>query len=68
MVVNGLPVHGGSYRLSVWLGDWQIDYDSKRDALAFDFKHGHPASNTPNPEAIGFTDAPAEWSVLRENL
>ena len=68
MVVNELPIHGGSYRLSVWLGDWQIDYDSKRDALAFDFKHGHPASNTPNPESIGFTDAPAEWSVLKESL
>jgi lipopolysaccharide transport system ATP-binding protein len=67
MVVNNLPVHGGVYKLSVWLGDWQTDYDEKRDALAFEFKHGRPATNTPNPEAIGFTDANAIWSVIQSN-
>jgi lipopolysaccharide transport system ATP-binding protein len=60
-----LPVHGGVYRLSVWLGDWHTDYDEKRDVLSFEFKHGHPATNIPNPESIGFTDATAHWSILR---
>jgi lipopolysaccharide transport system ATP-binding protein len=64
MVANDLPVHGGVYRLSVWLGDRQTDYDEKRDILAFEFKHGHPASDIPNPEAIGFTDVIANWSVV----
>jgi lipopolysaccharide transport system ATP-binding protein len=68
LVANGLPIVGGSYRLSVWLGDWQTDYDAKTNALAFDFKHGHPVSNMPNPEFIGFADAVAKWSVLRERL
>lgn len=67
MVVNGLPVHGGSYRLSVWLGDWETDYDVKRDVLSFELKHGHPAGKTPSPETIGFADAPATWSVLKDN-
>jgi lipopolysaccharide transport system ATP-binding protein len=63
MTVNALPVHGGIYKLSVWLGDWQNDYDEKRDVLAFEFKHGCSAANTPNPEMIGFTDVTANWSV-----
>jgi lipopolysaccharide transport system ATP-binding protein len=65
MTAKHLPVHGGVYKLSVWLGDWETDYDEKRDVLAFEFKHGHPALNTPSPETIGFTDASATWSFLR---
>jgi lipopolysaccharide transport system ATP-binding protein len=68
MTATNLPVYGGIYKLSVWLGDWHTDYDQKRDVLAFEFKHGHPASNTPNPESIGFTDAVARWSVLKDRL
>jgi lipopolysaccharide transport system ATP-binding protein len=66
MVANNLPVFGGTYKLSVWLGDWHTDYDEKRDILAFEFKHGHRAANTPDPEAIGFTDATATWSVVNK--
>jgi lipopolysaccharide transport system ATP-binding protein len=65
MKATNLPVHGGVYRLSVWLGDWHADYDEKRDVLAFEFKNGHPATNVPNPETIGFTDISANWSVLK---
>lgn len=64
LTANNLPVHGGVYKLSVWLGDWQTDYDEKKDVLSFEFKHGHPVANTPNPEAIGFTDTNACWSVV----
>jgi lipopolysaccharide transport system ATP-binding protein len=63
MVVEKLPIHGGTYHLSVWLGDWQSDYDERRDAVMFEFKNGHPASNTPGPEVIGFIDIPAKWNV-----
>jgi lipopolysaccharide transport system ATP-binding protein len=65
MTVNKLPIHGGTYKLSVWLGDWQTDYDEKRDVLAFDFKHGHTANNMPSPESIGFTDVAANWSLVK---
>jgi lipopolysaccharide transport system ATP-binding protein len=64
LVANGLPIHGGVYNLSVWLGDWQTDYDEKRDVLAFEFRNGQLQSNTPNPESIGFVDTCARWSVL----
>jgi lipopolysaccharide transport system ATP-binding protein len=63
LVANGLPIHSGSYRLSLWLGDWQTDYDEKRDVLSFDFKGGHPVNNAPSPEVIGFVDMSATWSI-----
>jgi len=63
MEANNLPIHGGVYKLSVWLGDWHTDYDERKDILIFEFKHGHPASNMPNPEMIGFAEADAKWSV-----
>jgi lipopolysaccharide transport system ATP-binding protein len=64
MTAAKLPVHAGVYKLSVWLGDWHTNYDEKRDVLAFEFKHGHSGDNIPNPEAIGFTDVTASWSVV----
>jgi lipopolysaccharide transport system ATP-binding protein len=68
LTAPNLPVVGGTYKLSVWLGDWHTDYDEKRDVLAFEFKHGHQNGNTPSPETIGFTDATASWSVLKHGL
>lgn len=64
MVANDLPIHGGFYKLSAWLADWQMDYDAKNDILAFEFKHGTPRSNTPNPENMGFVDFDAMWRCL----
>ncbi len=66
LMAKQLPIHGGTYRLSVWLGDWQVDFDEKRDVLAFEFKSGVTASNVPNPETIGFIDSAARWSVLNK--
>ena len=62
MRVDNLPVYGDTYSLSVWLGDWQTDYDSKRDVLAFDFKHGHRPPLVPNPEITGFVATKAHWT------
>jgi lipopolysaccharide transport system ATP-binding protein len=66
MTVNNLPIHGGIYQMSIWLGDWQTDYDEKRDVLSFEFKHGHRSVNAPNPEFMGFMDVPGIWSLLGE--
>ena len=68
MAARGLPVHGGTYKLSVWLGDWHTDYDERRDVLSFEFKGGRAVANMPNPETIGFIDTSADWSLLENNL
>lgn len=64
MIAEKLPIHGGTYHLSVWLGDSSKDYDQKRDALSFEFKMGTTGANTPSAEAIGSLDLPAQWSVI----
>jgi len=60
----GLPIHAGTYKLSVWLGDWENDYDEKLDVLTFDFKTGQRPAHAPDPEAIGYVDIVASWSVV----
>jgi lipopolysaccharide transport system ATP-binding protein len=67
MVVNNLPIHGGTYSLSVWLGDWETDYDKKEEAISFEFKSGSTNSKTPNPENIGFIDIEGKWSYSQHN-
>ena len=64
MTMKQLPIHGGVYKLSVWLGDWTADYQEIRDVLTFEFKGGHLEVNTPNPENFGFLNSPASWSVM----
>ena len=63
MAAVDLPIHGGTYYLSVWLGDWQTDFDEKRDVLAFEFRTGQRTSNAPGPDVIGFVDSQVSWSA-----
>jgi lipopolysaccharide transport system ATP-binding protein len=60
--VQNLPIYGGSYTLSVWLGDWETDYDQKRDALSFEWKAGEKKLQIPNTENIGYIDYPGKWT------
>jgi lipopolysaccharide transport system ATP-binding protein len=59
-----LPIVGGTYKFSVWLGDWQTDYDVKRDVMTFTFKRGQRPPNMPGEEYVGYIDSHAEWSVV----
>jgi lipopolysaccharide transport system ATP-binding protein len=62
--VRSLPLAPGNYRLSLWLGDWQTDYDQKPDALSFNFKPEAGHVSRPNSETIGHLDWPARWHIL----
>jgi lipopolysaccharide transport system ATP-binding protein len=64
LVAEKLPIYSGTYHLSAWLGDWQTDYDEKRDILSFDFKSGFLHPNAPSPEKIGFVDTSVQWTVV----
>jgi lipopolysaccharide transport system ATP-binding protein len=61
--VEGLPLCGGQYRLSVWLGDWQGDYDHRADVLAFEFKNGELPPNRPSSDVTGYIDHAGRWQV-----
>jgi lipopolysaccharide transport system ATP-binding protein len=64
MVVKDLPLTTGNYRLSVYLGDWQSDYQQKVDALAFSFRPNAMVAHRPNSEYVGYLDWQAKWSVF----
>jgi lipopolysaccharide transport system ATP-binding protein len=57
--VEDLPLCGGHYRLSVWLGDWQGDYDYRPGILAFEFKNG--SDNTGYLELVG------QWQIIKSD-
>jgi lipopolysaccharide transport system ATP-binding protein len=61
--IKDLPVHTGSYKLSVWLGDRSQDYDSRSDALTFDYISPRFIANLPPPELIGWVDIPGHWTL-----
>lgn len=67
--VEDLPLCGGHYRLSVWLGDWQqgSDYDYHSDVLAFEFKNGELPPNRPSSDTTGYIDIVGKWQVIESD-
>jgi len=63
MRADGLPLASGEYVLSVWLGDWQSDYDHKQDVLKFEFRTESSLANRPPSSFIGHLEWPAKWTV-----
>jgi lipopolysaccharide transport system ATP-binding protein len=63
--VEDLPLCGGHYRLSVWLGDWQGDYDHHSDVLAFEFKNGELPPNRPSSDTTGYIDHVGKWQIIQ---
>jgi lipopolysaccharide transport system ATP-binding protein len=64
--VTNLPIEPGTYFLSVWLGDWHRDYDSKVDALTIVFKDGNRPALRPSPEINGYLMWPGSWHIVAE--
>ena len=66
MQIDHLPLHSGSYKLSVWLGDSHQDYDAISDALTFDFVAPQFISNLPSVDIIGPFNIPAYWRLQND--
>jgi lipopolysaccharide transport system ATP-binding protein len=64
--VRQLPLVSGRYRLSVWLGDWQTDYDHKDTAVSFDFPQKR--DSTSKSEGWGFLDLDAKWHFAQDKF
>jgi lipopolysaccharide transport system ATP-binding protein len=64
MWLKDLPLHSGTYKLSVWLGDEHQNYDSRQDALTFEFMSPRFIPNMPSVDVIGPMHVPAEWSLV----
>ena len=68
MQIDHLPLHSGSYKLSVWLGDSHQDYDAISDALTFDFVQSRltklSAPENPGPASINESEIENELAAL----
>jgi len=60
--VKDLPIEPGTYYLSVYLGDWHLDYDRKIDVVSIVFKEGNRSAIRPSPEFIGYLEWPGHWA------
>ena len=64
--VRDIPLIAGTYTVSVWLSDWNEDYDRKLDALSVFIGINAADSLRPPPSKIGHLDWPAIWRVESE--
>lgn len=61
-----LPLHSGSYRVSVWLGDKVQNYDAKRDVLSFEHLSKRQISGKFNADEMGSLNLPSTWTLEEE--
>jgi lipopolysaccharide transport system ATP-binding protein len=62
-LIDRLPLHSDTYRVSVYLGDANQDYDQKLDAIEFDFVSPNFYPKQPPLHVIGQLDLPWQWSL-----
>lgn len=65
--VENIPLHSGSYNISVYLGDGYHDLDIKFDALTFDFISNSEIINPYSHQVIGPLNYPARWELKPAN-
>jgi len=59
-----LPLHSDSYKISVFLGDSQVDYDSIEDVLSFDFISPNYVVNIYDTKSIGALNLSPTWEYF----
>jgi lipopolysaccharide transport system ATP-binding protein len=65
--VDNIPLHSGSYNLTVYLGDGYHNLDIKFDALTFDFISNSGIINPYSHQIIGPLNLPARWELKPAN-
>lgn len=63
LVMNNLNLHSGLYKVDVWLGNRQEDFDHQANALIFEYHNPVTYTDTPDPLLIGSTDIPGKWEI-----
>jgi lipopolysaccharide transport system ATP-binding protein len=57
-----IPLRSGRYNLSVWIGDWNHDFDKRLDCIAFEILDRDENKLMPSPNSIGYLNCKATWS------
>lgn len=63
VVIKNLNLHTGVYKLDIWLGDWQENFDHKTEALVFEYQNPVTYTFKPDPLLIGSVDIPGQWGI-----
>lgn len=61
VLFKNLPLHSGTYKISVWLGEKNQNYDIQKDAIAFDFISSQLLPGNLSVNTIGCVNVPASW-------
>jgi lipopolysaccharide transport system ATP-binding protein len=64
LVIEDLPLHSGSYRFSVWLGDNSDSYDVRHDCIAFEYVSPRYFEGMPSTDSIGPFQVNARWELI----
>jgi lipopolysaccharide transport system ATP-binding protein len=66
LVARQIPLVSGRYFVSVWLSDWQTDYDHKDTVISFDFPRMR--NSTSKTTGCGLLDLDARWFLAQDTL
>ena len=66
--IKELPLLSGRYKVSVWLGDQQGDYDYIPDALTFEYISRRTFNQVPDTTLVGSVDVQAFWRIKKVAL
>jgi lipopolysaccharide transport system ATP-binding protein len=64
VILKNLHLHSGLYKLDIWLGNMQENFDLKTDALVFEYQNLVSYTDTPDPLLIGSIDLPGQWEII----
>jgi lipopolysaccharide transport system ATP-binding protein len=61
--VKNISLYSGYYSISVWLGDFDTNYDYQDSAINFNYLSANNYSANPSPVTVGSVDPAAKWSI-----
>jgi len=67
-LLNTLELHTGYYKVSVWLGDLNNDYDQKPESIVFYYQNPRSYISAPDPLNIGAIDKNCYWQFADKQL
>ena len=65
VILENLTLHSGLYKVDVWLGNRQEDFDYKPEAIVFEYQNPISYTDTPDPLLIGSVDMPCRWEICK---
>ncbi|MBK8284612.1 MAG: hypothetical protein IPK97_06815 [Ahniella sp.] len=62
-----MPLLSGMYKLSIWFGERNENYDVQHDALSFDWVGARPSAPGVSIDAVGPVAIAGRWRIEETN-